>query len=278
VLDLNGFNQEFAGIRSDATATRIRSDVSGSSTLTSNTPVSTSFLNQGVIANGAGTVSFVKKGEGTQTLSNTNTYSGNTTVEAGTLGLTGGGSINSSALIDVQANGTLSIAGVTTSTTVGGATAQTLQGTGTVNLGAKTMVIGSLGTLAPGASPGTLQFTATTGKLDFASGSEIAFELGTSSDLISFTSTGDWLSGSGNATLALSLITGFDYGNTYTIFENVTTAGFAFTDITGYDTAGYSANFVQNGDNYDLSFTVVPEPATVLLGSLGLLMLLRRRR
>lgn len=278
VLDLNGFNQEFAGIRSDATATRIRSDVSGSSTLTSNTPVSTSFLNQGVIADGAGTVSFVKKGEGTQTLSNTNTYSGNTTIEAGILGLTGGGSFNNSALIDVQSGGTLSIAGVTTSTTLGGTTAQTLQGTGTVNLGAKTMVIGNLGTLAPGASPGTLQLTATTGKLDFASGSEIAFELGTSSDLISFTTAGDWLSGSGNATLALSLITGFDYGNTYTIFENVTTAGFAFTDITGYDTAGYSANFVQNGDNYDLSFSVVPEPATVLLGSLGLLMLLRRRR
>jgi fibronectin-binding autotransporter adhesin len=279
VLDLNGFNQELAGIRSDSTSTTIRSGVSGSSTLTSNTPVSTSFLNQGVIANGAGTVSFVKKGEGTQTLSNTNTYSGNTTVEAGTLGLTGGGSINSSALIDVRSTGTLSIAGVTTSTTVGGATAQTLQGTGTVNLGAKTMVIGSLGTLAPGASPGTLQFAATTGKLDFASGSQIAFELGTTSDLISFASAGDWLTGSGNATLALSLLGGFDYGNTYTIFENVTTGGFSFSGITGYDTVGYSANFAQNGTNYDLSFTVIPEPnAAALLGTLGTLILLRRRR
>lgn len=279
VLDLNGFNQELAGIRSDSTGVTIRSGVSGSSTLTSNTPVSTSFANQGVIANGAGTVSFVKKGEGTQTLSNTNTYSGNTTIEAGTLGLTGGGSIDSSALIDVKATGTLNIAGVTTSTTVGGATAQTLQGTGTVNLGVKTMVIGSLGILAPGASPGTLQFAATTGKLDFASGSQIAFELGTTSDLIAFTTAGDWLTGSGNATLALGLLGGFDYGDTYTIFENVTTSGFTFSGITGFDTVGYSANFAQNGTNYDLSFTVIPEPsAAALLGAFGTLILLRRRR
>ena len=271
VFDLNGFNQEFAGIRGEATGATIRSDIAGSSTLTSNTPVDTSFFNQGVIADGSGTVSFVKQGLGTQTLSNINTYTGNTTVAAGILALNGSGSINNSALIDVQSSATLSIAGVT-------ANAQTLQGLGTVNLGGKTLTIGSSGTLAPGASPGTLEFVATTGKLNFAEDSAIAFELGTTSDLISFAAAGDWLTGSGNATLALSLLGGFDYATTYTVFENVTTTGFSFAAITGYDTDGYSASFVQNGASYDLSFTAIPEPRAALLGGLGLLALLRRRR
>jgi autotransporter-associated beta strand protein len=279
VFDLNGFNQEFAGIESISGAITMQSNVAGSSTLTSNTPVATSFNNLGVIADGSGTVSFVKQGAGTQTFSNTNTYTGNTTISNGTLSLNGNGSINSSALIDVQSSATFSIAGVTTSTTIGSASAQTLQGIGTVNLGGKTLTIGASGTLAPGTSPGTLQFDASTGgKLDFDIGATITFELGTTSDLIAFTSAGDWLTGSGNATLDLSLLAGFDYSDTYTIFENVTTAGFAFADITGYDSAGYSANFIQNGDNYDLSFTVIPEPRAALLGTFGLLALLRRRR
>jgi len=279
VFDLNGFNQEFAGIESISAAITIRSDAAGSSTLTSNTPTDMSFNSLGNIAEGLGTVSFVKQGAGTQTFSRANTYTGDTTITGGTLALSGSGSINNSALIDVQSSATLSIAGVTTSTILGNATAQTLQGVGTVNLGAKTLTIGSFGTLAPGASPGTLEFIASAGgKLDFAVDSTIAFELGTTSDLIAFTSAGDWLSGSGNATLALTLLGEFDYANTYTIFENVTTTGFTFAEITGYDTDGYTANFSQNGNNYDLSFTIIPEPRAALLGGLGLLFLLRRRR
>lgn len=278
IFDLNGFNQEFAGIESISAAITIRSGAAGSSTLTSNTPTATSFNNQGIIADGSGTVSFVKQGVGAQTFTNTNTYSGDTTITAGTLALTGSGSINNSALIDVQSAGTLSIAGVTTSTIIGNATAQTLQGLGKVNLGTKTLTIGSSGTLAPGASPGTLEFTATTGKLDFTADSTIAFELGTLSDLISFSTVGDWLTGSGNADLSLSLLAGFDYANTYTVFQNVNTTGFTFANITGYDSDGYTANFEQSGDNYNLSFTIIPEPSSALLGGLASLLLLRRRR
>jgi hypothetical protein len=68
---------------------------------------------------------------------------GDTTITTGTLALSGSGSINNSAIIDVQSAGTLSIAGVTTSTTIGGTSAQTLKGLGTVNLGTKTLTIGS---------------------------------------------------------------------------------------------------------------------------------------
>lgn len=89
---------------------------------------------------------------------------------------------------------------------------------------------------------------------------------------------GDWLLGSGNAILEINQITGFNYANTYTIFENVTTAGFTFASITGYDTSGYSANFSQSGNNYNLSFTAIPEPSNMLIGTLLTLLSFRRRR
>lgn len=278
VLDLNGFNQEFAGIDSITTNITIRSGVSGTSILTSNTPDALTFNNQGVIADGLGTVSFVKRGTGTQNITNINTYTGSTTITAGTLALTDSGSINNSSLIDVEATATLSIAGINSSTTIGNANPQTLRGLGTVDLGTKTLNIGSFGILAPGSGPGTLEFASTAGILNFATESTIAFDLGTTSDLISFTSAGDWLSGSGNAILALNLLDGFDYEQTYTIFRNVTTSDFAFANITGYDTAEYSASFEKMNDDYTLRFIAIPEPASTLLGCLGLLAILRRRR
>jgi autotransporter-associated beta strand protein len=238
------------------------------------------------LANGTQSFGGVIEGSGAvtvsgavQTLSNINTYTGDTTITAGTLALSGGGSINNSAIIDVQSSATLSIAGVTTTTVIGSTSAQTLQGLGSVDLGSKTLTIGGSGTLAPGASPGTLDFiSSAAGKLDFASGSVIAFELGTTSDLIAFSAAGDWLTGSGNATLSLSLLDGFNYAGTYTVFENVTTSGFTMANITGYDTGTYAANFEQSGDTYNLTFTAVPEPGSALLGSLATLALLRRRR
>ena len=97
-------------------------------------------------------------------------------------------------------------------------------------------------------------------------------------DLIDFTSATNNLIGSGNATLQLSQLAGFSYANTYTIFQDTSTTGFTLANITGYDNVGYTANFFESGDNYLLSFTAVPEPSAALLGGLGLLAILRRRR
>ena len=217
-----------------------------------------------------------KTGDGALSLSGANLYSGATTIATGTLALDGAGSINNSAVIDVQGGATLSIAGVTTSTTIGGT--QTLKGTGIVDLGTKTMTMGANSTLAPGASPGTLNFATTGGKLEFVSGSIIDFDLGTSSDLIKFSSAGDWLAGSNAAILKLKPGAGFNYDTSYTIFQNVTTPEFTFASIEGYNSGAYLANFAQDGSDYKISFTVVPEPRAALLGGLGLLALLRRRR
>jgi fibronectin-binding autotransporter adhesin len=276
IFDLNNHNQQVAGLtRGAAGGTATVTNSSGTTkTLTISNTVDYSY--DSAIT---GNLALVKDGAAKQTLSATSSYTGDTTVSDGILALSGSGSINSSAVIDVQNSGTLNITGVTTSTSIGSATAQTLKGLGSVDLGTKTLNIGGSGTLAPGASPGTLDFIASVGgKLGFDSGSIIAFELGTSSDLISFNSAGDWLTGSGNATLALTQVSGFSYANTYTIFQNVSTTGFTLASITGYDDAGYTANFVQSGSDYNLSFTAVPEPSIAVLTALGACGFAFRRR
>lgn len=124
-----------------------------------------------------------------------------------------------------------------------------------------------------------------TGKLEFLAGSSVQFDLGETasvSDRISFTSEGDWLSGSGNASLDLTEIgSGINYSATYTIFQNVTTTGFVFANITGYDAVNYVAHLNLVGTSYQLSFATVPESAqlAVLMAIIGLgICMIRRLR
>jgi autotransporter-associated beta strand protein len=299
-FDMNGQSQEVAGLavmntntdtQRDWNANELTNSSGSLSTLTVNTTTDQTF---GLTASAfggrenytgiiTGKIELEKSGTAKLTLSGANTYTGNTTISGGTLALTGSGSIAESAIINVHSGSKFNVTGVTSSATVGASTAQTLKGLGTVEIGSKILNIGANGTLAPGASLGTLTFdVATGGALNFASGSDIAFELGTTgsgnSDIISFSSAGDWLQGTANATLALTLLSGFDYSNTYTIFENVTTTGFTLAGVTGYDKVGYTHTFAQSGNNYQLSFAPVPETSTTLLSLLGSLALLRRRR
>jgi autotransporter-associated beta strand protein len=110
----------------------------------------------GVIANNssdvAGTVSVIKDGAGTWALSAVNTMSGSIAINAGTLALAVGGSIDASPMVVTDAV-------FDVSAKVGGyvvPASQTLAGSGTV-VGA--VVVGGGATLAPGAGPGTLAFT-----------------------------------------------------------------------------------------------------------------------
>lgn len=298
-FDMYGRNQEVAGLavlsanndtQRDWNANELTNSSATLSKLTVNTAVDQSFGRTPVFTGSAnytgiitGNIELEKTGTASLTLSGTNTYTGSTTITGGTLALTGSGSIAESAVINVNSGSKFNVTGVTSSATIGASTAQTLKGLGTVEIGAKTLNIGTNGTLAAGASPGTLTFdVATGGALNFASGSDIAFELGAAgsgtSDIITFSSAGDWLQGTANATLALTLLSGFDYTSTYTIFENVTTTGFTLAGVTGYDKVGYTHTFAQSGNNYQLSFAPVPETSTTLLSLLGSLALLRRRR
>ncbi len=147
----------------------------------------TFLINSGVslvIANPiTGTGNLVKSGSGTLTLSGSNSYTGTTTVNAGTLELHG------------------SITSGTTSVKSGGSLAgNSTTGAVTVNSG---------GALVPGVNGiGTM----TTGALTLAAGSTVAFQLGTASDRINV--LGDLALG---GTLAL-LDTGSATTGTFTLF------------------------------------------------------------
>ncbi len=211
----------------------------------------------GVLRNGnAGSLHVTKQGAGTQILSgNTNTYSGTTSITAGTLLVTNtAGSGTGSGSVTVDASGTLG-------------------GNGIIAPGAGNNVT-VIGALSPGSNNAAALTFKLSGasKLDFASGSKLQFSLGTTSDSIAFTTAGDWLSGSGNVTLELTLGDGFAYGVTYNIFTNTTTSGFNVASVTGYDTANYIHVFTQIGNNYVISFQAIPEAGTVGLLSTGSLL------
>ncbi len=222
------------------------------------------------------TTSVTKNGAGKWILSGTNTYTGTTTVSAGTLLING----NSSA-----ATGNVNV------------NAGTLGGTGTT--GGSVSVAGGA-TLAPGASIESLAAAS----LTMAATSTFAYEVldnsAAGADLLALGSTisltGVTLSLDPASTAALSG-GGWNIGDKLTLISYLgadITSGFtAFLDDTSYlfgsnswlfnynDTVAgtnYAGDAVAAGQNRFVTMTVVPEPRAALLGGLGLLALLRRRR
>jgi hypothetical protein len=265
-----------------------------------NTAEASTFAIRAAVTDNGGAVNLILGGAtGQFTIDNqsTNSHTGKTFINANKVTLddprvnflsTSEINISSGAQLVSTAAGNLTLGG--------GLIAQVLSGGGNPNGAAnsaanliastRSVIFGANGTFAPGDTGAneTFQLTLSTGQLNFQNNSTLAMDLDTvqNSDRIRFLGTaGDWLAGSGNATLALTLGSGFSYANTYTIFENVSTVGYTLKTITGYDTVNYSANFAENGDNYELSFNIIPEPATmgtVGLGALAMLMLRHSRR
>ncbi len=228
---------------------------STTTTLQINTAEDTSYATSALIDTGnRDTLDVVKQGLGTQSLSGANTYSGGTVIEAGTLlADSASGSSTGTGSVVVETDGTLG-------------------GTGRIapDAGENLTV---QGTMAPGAegAVGTLTLALSgASQLILESGAALDFQLGATSDLINFDTVGDWLSGSGNATLNLDLQSGFDYTQTYVIFSNVTTSDFAFADITGFDNAAYSTLLSRSGNDYILSFAPIPEPSAMIYLGLAL--------
>ncbi|MFK7852182.1 MAG: autotransporter-associated beta strand repeat-containing protein, partial [Akkermansiaceae bacterium] len=185
-----------------------RTSGSGTVNLTVDQDIDTEF--SGVIEDGtSSSISLIKDGSGTLTLSGANTYSGTTTVIGGAL-------IN---------NGSIT---PTTMTVGAGAT---LGGSGTV--GGDTTISGNL---SPGNSPGTLTFV---GDLTLLAGATYTFEGGAPVDGY-ISSAGDLVEVGGTLTLTddwtLILGSGFQDGGSVTLFT-YGTAGALDLDPT-FDLSG----------------------------------------
>jgi autotransporter-associated beta strand protein len=242
--------------------------VSGTSTLTINGTNAGAANNtdfSGSISNGANVaLALTKTGSTTQALSGASSYSGGTVVSGGTLlvnnttgSATGSGTVN-----------------VSTGAAIGGA--GIISGATTVS-----------GSVRPGNSIGTL----TVGNdITWNGGNAWNFELGTASidlaaaniggtrDLLDLTGAGsDFLKGTGSSWT-------FDFANSgavgwYKIVDWTGTTSFSAGDFTATNLAsGLTGSFTVDSGTSALYLNVVPEPGAALLGGLGLLALLRRRR
>jgi fibronectin-binding autotransporter adhesin len=208
--------------------------------------------------------SLVKTGVGTWVLGGTNTYTGSTSVNSGTL----------------LVNGSLA------NTAVAVSSGATFGGSGTV-AGLTTVFSG--GHLAPGNSPGTLTFT---NGLTLNAGSILDFQIGTTSDSIRV--SGGTLTGplTGTILLNLSDAGGFNplTGSSYTLFNfaGATTATFTASQfglgslLDGTSLSNYTFNLDGTASTLSLVYTpsAIPEPATyaAIFGATALAVAVRRRK
>ena len=113
ILDLNGYSPTVGGLWGNGTITTS----AGTSALTVTTdPYCGNSEFDGVIQNGAGTVSLTKIGTCTFTMTGQNTYTGGTTINAGTLDLSGGNNRLSTSGGITVAGGTLDLGGYSQTT------------------------------------------------------------------------------------------------------------------------------------------------------------------
>lgn len=259
----------------------------------------------GVIS-GAGAL--VKDGLGALSMTGTNTYSGATRINQGSLAVDGAGSINNSAVtIDggtFRYNSSVAYTGALTFTSgaVGGTN---------LNGSLDNLTIGANQTITPGNSPGT----ATTGSQTWASGGTYAWEINSISGTAGGDPGWDLLSGTGNLDITAGLGSEFNLDIFSLTTENVAGALAGFDSSTSYswliaDFAlinGFNAdafiiddsNFSNNntiagefslslggvgvvpGDDTQiyLTYTAIPEPnMPALIGVFGVLGMMRRRR
>ena len=208
--------------------------------LTLNPGVGVSNIYSGVIANGAAAMALNKTGLGSQTLSGANSYSGTTSVSAGTL--------------------LLNVAG-----TLANTSGATVSGTGILKLGASNAINSTATLTMAGGTFDAQTFTNTLGVLTVSANS--AFDLG-SGAAISFAN-------SSSATWSNTLtLTGFVSGSTLRFGTDGT--GLNVGQLLEFSATGVTA-FGLDSNGWLIA---VPEPATWALLAFGLtaVVIFRRRR
>jgi MYXO-CTERM domain-containing protein len=239
-------------------------DTALDSTITMSVDAGSQLNYNGTLHNKIGAAGGISKaGEGTMTISGNHSYTGPTLVTNGTLVINGNISTSSTT---VQSGGVLG-------------------GSGTVG----SLIVLSGGELAPGSSPGVLSAST----LSLNSGSLTTLEI----DGLTRGTGYDGLNVSGAVTYGGTLafdfgslfVTGshvfdlFNFGSESGDFSAVSLGGlysgslsFDSGDLWSLTSGNNTWSFSQSTG--DLTLTVVPEPGAALLGGLGLLALLRRRR
>ncbi len=309
ILDMNGKNETIGGLAGGApTSPGTRSgSVTNKGSLDSMLTVNIASGSQdfsGVISDGAtNKLSLVKAGAGTQTLSGSNTYTGNTAVTAGTLNVAAGASLAAGSAVTVSNSGSALVVNGTVNGTLLTHVNTTLSGSGTV-AGNTTIQ----GVHNPGNSPGIQTFS---GDLTYSGGSSVVnWELtantstqgdpirvfdqimvGGNLDFTDLTTLNLSFAGAGSNVLwsdafwttdqswVLYDVTGIDKTT-----SNIANLSLTLIDWTDSGTNALSS--VRNGASFQVSIVgndvrlnyIIPEPEAAMLGGLGLLALLRRRR
>ena len=205
----------------------------------------TATASMGAVAGGG----ITKTGSGILTLNNASTYSGPTVVSAGTLYVNG--SLNGTSATTIASGATLGGTGDIVTGTV------SFSGAGFVNAGNS---VGELGVAAADLSGGTLLVeydTSTLGLIDLFS---VVGALDIAGAAVDFNSLG----------------LGLDGTSTYTFATYGSLTGGSFSLVSDLP-SGYQLDY-GTGTNSSISLVPVPEARSALLGGLGALMLLRRRR
>lgn len=271
-FNINNYNQTVAGLNNGTGGGGIVTNAAaGATMLTLGGSGTYSFggeITATTPANMALTVNLT--GNGVQVLTGASTYTGATTVNAGTLvvGVSGNGSLTSAITVNA---GVLKGSGSTT---------------GNVTIGNGSGIAGDA-VIAPGNSAGT--FT-TTGSLSLLSDAKFAFELNGA------TATADRLVANGvtintSALFEFTLLagtSGLSVGQAFTIIDNTGVGNISgtFNNLTAggiFDSGGgltFSVSGAGGTYGNDLVLTVatVPEPAVSLLAGCGLALMLFRRR
>ena len=255
--------------------------------------------------NGAGATSLTKAGAGQWVLGGTNTYTGATNANNGTLQLSGSGAINTSSGITVAGgaklaqNSSVALISRLTLSGVGLGSRAMLSGTGTIN---QALTLDNLGdTLSPGNSPGLMPYAMTQSwasfSYDWETNDFTGVTAGTHFDQIDITGGLTLSGGPGSYQLNLLSLTALNalgnvpnFSETSRTWDILTTS----TGITGFnaanwtiDTAGFSSSpaaagtwsLTTVGNNLVLNYVAVPEPSSLAMFLLGIVgfWLMRRK-
>jgi autotransporter-associated beta strand protein len=274
-LGTNGTDAALTSLDGPSTLVIQNGHVSTASTLTANLTTTQTFA--GVLQNGgAASLALTKTGIGTLNLTNSNTYSGGTTISDGTLNITNtSGSATGSGSLTLDASRTLSGTGI-----IAPATDTNINLNGSLIVGDTTLgsPVASSITLATSGSGVTSTSADSLFHFDLFTRFGGANPLGSAADYVKLPGT---LDNSNGGTIVITNRTGsptFALGDSWHLFDF--TGGGTITDNfnVDYTDLGLSGDLIGQFDRLSGTFSIVPEPSRTLFLALGLLTLTLRRR